>query len=138
MRMVILDEETLEPITVVNLPGMTDMCLEERRHWRVALPMQAPAQPVGPRKDGPERDLAPSRKFSDEIRYIDLEFERSERFTLTRGIQSHWLCLTRAADLAMLLTPDWLPGQRPAIERLQEENVRLSELMMTALTSDLR
>jgi len=130
MRMVILDDETLEPITVVNLPGLTDMCLEERRHWRVALPMR-----TGPRKDGPETE---EHSFGQAMRYVELEFERFERVTLTHGVQSYWLCLTRAADLAMLLTPDWLPGQRPVIQHLQDENERLSELMMTALSADLR
>ena len=38
-------------------------------------------------------------------------------------------------ELAILLTPDWLPGQRPAIDLLQEENERLATLMIGSLTS---
>lgn len=125
MRVVIYDEESLEPITVVNLPGMTERCLEERQHWRVSLFRPAPEPDI----------CGPSRDFSSNIKYVDLEFERISRLTLTHGEQVTWLCLTRATDLAMLLVPDWLPGQRPAIERLQEENERLASLMIKSLTS---
>ena len=116
MRVVISDEETLEPITVVNLPGLTDRCLEERSHWRVPVPR--------------------SLLSHGGIEYIDLEFEQISRVTLRHGEQTTWLCLTRAAEIAMLLTPDWLPGQLPAVQRLQDENERLAELMVQAMSVD--
>ncbi|MDE8652950.1 hypothetical protein [Novosphingobium album (ex Liu et al. 2023)] len=125
MRVVIYDEESLEPITVVNLPGMTERCLEERRYWQIAV-----TKPT-PRPDG----VPEGRHFIDQVRYVDLEFEKISRVTLTYGEQVTWLCLTRATELAMLLTPDWLPGQRPAIERLQEEKELLTSLMVDTLTS---
>ena len=125
MRVVVYDEESLEPITVVNLPGLTDRNLEERRHWRVSV------------HDGANRPRKPSgnRSVSDDYRMVDLEFERITRVTLTHGEQVTWMCLTRATELAMLLTPDWLPGQRPAIEQLQNENEKLASLMIGSLTS---
>lgn len=123
MRVVVYDEESLEPITVVNLPGLTERCLEERQLWRISL-----HRPV------PEAAVA-ERKFSDSIHYVDLEFEKISRVTLRHGEQVTWLCLTRATELAMLLAPDWLPGQRPAIEQLQQENERLASLMIDSLTS---
>ena len=123
MRVVISDEETLEPITVVNLPGLTDRCLLEKSHWRVAVP-----QSLLPR-------LKATGKFID-IEYIDLEFEQISRVTLRHGEQTTWLCLTRATELAMLLTPDWLPGQLPAVQRLQDENERLAALVVSALAQD--
>jgi hypothetical protein len=126
MRVVIFDEETLEPVTVVNLPGLTDRCLEERKYWRVALP-----------QTGPRHDDDGARGYGESIRYVDLEFERFARLTLTHGEQLSWLCLTRATELAMLLTPDWLPGQEPAIQRLQDENERLASLMSVALSRDV-
>jgi len=126
MRVVIFDEETLEPVTVVNLPGLTDRCLEERKFWRVAVPLT-----------GPVRDADGLHGWTDAVRYVDLEFERFSRCTLTHGEQLSWLCLTRAADLAMLLEPDFLPGQTPAIQRLQDENARLADLMGTALSRDV-
>lgn len=125
MRVVIYDEECLEPITVVNLPGLTEKNLEEKAHWRVSV------------HDGQNlpREAAVNRSFSDSLRYVDLTFEKISRVTLTHGEQITWLCVTRATDLAMLLTPDWLPGQRPAIDQLQQENERLASLMISSLTS---
>ena len=125
MRVVIYDDECLEPITVVNLPGLTDKNLEEKRHWRVSI------------HDGGNRPRQPSanRAFSDSLRYVDLTFEKISRVTVSRGQQDVWMCLTRASDLAMLLTPDWLPGQRAAIDQLQEENERLASLIIGSLVS---
>jgi hypothetical protein len=121
MRVVIYDEESLEAITVVELPGLTDMALEERKIWRAAVPGQ-------PGQAGTD--------FIASTRFIDLTFERISRVTLTYGEQLTWLCLTRATELAMLLTPDWLPGQRPAIQQLQSENERLTQLIVTSLAHD--
>jgi len=121
MRVVIYDEESLEPITVCNLPGLSDRSLHERKHWKVAVP----------------RSLLPARagaSFGDAVEYIDVEFEQISRVTLTHGEQTTWLCLTRATELAMLLTPDWLPGQLPAVQRLQNENERLARLMEHAIS----
>jgi hypothetical protein len=123
MRVVISDEESLEPITVVNLPGLTDRCLQERSHWRVAVPPS-----LIPRNRDGDRGQS--------LEYIDLEFEQISRVTLRYGEQTTWLCLTRAAELAMLLTPDWLPGQLPAVQHLQAENERLASLMLTVLSQD--
>ena len=125
MRVVIHDEETLEPITVVTLPGLTETNLQRKRHWRVSV------------HDGANelREMPAQRAYSDRLRFVDLTFERVSRVTLTHGEQVTWRCLTRATDLAMLLTPDWLPGQRPAIDMLQRENERLASLMIGSLTS---
>lgn len=125
MRVVIHDEETLEPITVVTLPGLTEKNLEKKRHWRVSI------------HDGANepREMPAERAYSDRLRFVDLTFERVSRVTLTYGEQVTWRCLTRATDLAMLLTPDWLPGQRRAIDMLQSENERLASLMIGSLTS---
>jgi hypothetical protein len=114
MRVVIYDEESLEPITVANLPGLSDMALETQRQWRVLVPG----------KDGFDPD---SRRF------LDLTFEPITRVTLRYGEQSSWLCLARAADLAMLLSPDWLPGQSPVVQKLEEENDRLKELLVLGI-----
>ncbi len=125
MRVVIYDEELLEPVTVVNLPGLTEKNLEEKQHWRVSI-HDGKNQP---------KELGANRAYSDSLRYVDLTFEKINRVTVGRGSQVTWLCLTRAADLAMLLTPDWLPGQRPAIDHLQQENERLASLMIDSLIS---
>lgn len=116
MRVVIYDEESLEPITVVELPGLSDMALNERQNWHVGVPMRAGDDPAA------------------KPRFVDLKFERISRVTMTYGEQLAWLCLTSATELAMLLTPEWLPGQRPAIQHLQAENERLSKLIVTSLS----
>jgi hypothetical protein len=125
MRVVIHDEESLEPITVVTLPGLTERNLEKKQHWRVSV------------HDGANepREMPAERAYSDRLRFVDLTFEKVRRVTITHGEQITWRCLTRATDLAMLLTPDWLPGQRPAIDVLQRENERLASLMIGSLTS---
>ncbi|MBV1917967.1 MAG: hypothetical protein KUG65_07900 [Sphingomonadaceae bacterium] len=125
MRVVIYDEESLEPITVVNLPGLTERNLEEKQYWRVSV------------HDGRNTpaDMPAERAYSDRLRFVDLTFERVTRVTLTYGEQITWRCLTRAADLAILLTPDWLPGQRPALDLLEQENERLADLMTRSLSS---
>lgn len=125
MRVVIYDEESLEPVTVVELPGLSDMALREKQDWRVAVQVKEPAR----KKAGEEP------RFSDAMRFVDLKFEQLSRVTITHGEQLTWLCLTRATELAMLLTPEWLPGQRPAIQQLQEENDRLAELIASSLVS---
>lgn len=125
MRVVIYDEERLEPITVIDLPGLSDMALNERRDWRVAVQVKEPRR----------ARVGEETKFSDTMRFVDLKFEQISRVTITHGEQLTWLCLTRATELAMLLTPDWLPGQRPAIQQLQEENGRLAELIASSLMS---
>jgi hypothetical protein len=118
MRVVVFDEESLEPITVVELPGLTDLALKERQDWRIAVPRRR--EGVSP--DSPEA-----------VQFLDLKFEQISRVTLTHGQQHTWLCLTRAAELAMLLIPDWLPGQRLTIQDLQRENERLNEIVAKSL-----
>lgn len=125
MRVVIYDEESLEPITVIDLPGLSDMALHERRDWRVAVQVKEPYR----------TRVGEAPRYSDSMRFVDLKFEQISRVTLTHGEQLTWLCLTRATELAMLLTPDWLPGQRPAIQQLQDENGRLADLIASTLMS---
>jgi hypothetical protein len=64
MRVVIHDEETLEPITVVTLPGLTEKNLERKRHWRVSV------------HDGANepREMPAERAYSDRLRFVDLTF----------------------------------------------------------------
>ena len=99
MRVVIHDEETLEPITVVTLPGLTEKNLEQKRHWRVSVHDGANAP----------REMPAERAYSDRLRFVDLTFEKVSRVTLTYGEQVTWRCLTRATETA--------PRDRPAAAR---------------------
>jgi hypothetical protein len=124
MRFVIYDDETLEPITVLNLP-FTDRDIDQKmrergRRWRVPVPPELPVtwQPV---------EVSPQY---EEARIVDLEFEPFVRNSRRNGEQRSWMCFTRAAELAMLLKPDWLPGQRSAVNYLQDQNDRLTRMLM--------
>jgi hypothetical protein len=118
MRFVIYDDESMEPITVISLRGMTERDIMQRGHkWRVAVPT-----PLGLEVDDGPPSLEP-------MRVVDLWFER-----FVRNGQSSWMCFTRATDLAMLLTPDWLPGQRPAVQYLQDQNDWLTKTLMRAMS----
>ena len=121
MRIVIYDDESFEPITVIRLRGVTHRDIEARgRHWRVTVPQRLNLA-VAQCDEAPKYEPIPT---------VDLEFEMIIRQTSRNGRQEHWLCFTRAADLAMLLNPAWLPGQRPAIDELRDQNDRLVEMML--------
>lgn len=128
MRIVIYDEESLEPITVVNLPGMTERALEERRYWQFAVTRKLPEG------EAPEG----KNSYVDSVKMVELEFEKVSRVTLHYGEQHTWLCLTRATELAMLLEPDWLPGQRRAVDTLRERNEQLSSMLANTLIARAR
>lgn len=121
MRFVVYDDESLEAITVLNLP-LTDRDIEARgRIWRVAVPP----------KFSLTIDLGPPR--IEKMQVVDLEFEQCIRQSSRYGRQRAWFCFTRATELAMLLNPAWLPGQRRAVDYLQEQNDVLTEMLMAAI-----
>jgi hypothetical protein len=125
MRFVIYDDETLEPITVLNLRGFTERDIERHgRHYRVPVPLPLPLK-ISPKPPSEEALL-------EKIPVVELEFERFRRESPRHGRQDSWMCFTRATDLAMLLIPDWLPGQRPAVTALMEQNDRLTSWLMRA------
>ena len=122
MRIVIYDDEDMEPITVVNLRGVGERdihALGER--IRIAVP-PPPLYPTS-------FCDAPATATADiEMRFVDVTFER-----FTRRGRARFMAFTKTADLAMLLKPDWLPGQRPAVEALWRENDKLTDLFMKVL-----
>jgi hypothetical protein len=120
MRFVVYDDESLEPITVLNLP-LTERDALRRRVWRVPIP------PVLTITTKPPEDIA----AYDPIPVVELEFEPLVR-NGRRGEQRSVICFTRAADLAMLLNPAWLPGQRGAVDYLQDQNDHLTRMLMRA------
>lgn len=123
MRFVIYDDESLEAITVVSLP-LTDRDIAKGgRRWRVALPPELPLRVSGEPIE-PTADL--------DLRVVEMEFEPIVRNSLRHGEQRSWLCFTRATELAMLMNPAWLPGQRRAVDYLQDQNDALTRLLMRA------
>jgi hypothetical protein len=122
MRFVIYDDATLEPITVVNIRGFTEWDIEShgcRYHLHV------------PSEICSYREVGPNMPIEDLMRIVDLKFERIVRVKIDDGSTQHsWMCFTKQEELALLLTPDWLPGQRGAVEHIQRHNERLNELLL--------
>lgn len=119
MRVVIYDDESLEPITVLNLP-LTERDMLERRIWRVPVPMPLPATN--------EFEYSPVAMIESQV--VEIEFEQFVRRSRRNGEQRSVFAFTRASDLTMLLNPAWLPGQRSAIRYLEEQNDALTSLLM--------
>lgn len=120
MRFVIYDDESLEPITVLNLP-ITERDALQRRVWRVPVPPSIPAFY--------SKDEVPS---CEPISVVDIEFEPFQRNSLRHGMQRSVFAFTRATELAMLLNPAWLPGQRRAVDYLQDQNDALTNMLLRA------
>jgi len=118
---VIYDDESLEPITALNLP-ITERDMLQRRIWRVPVPEP---MPVSWKRMSQEELAQPIP-----MRVVDIEFERFVRNSSRHGEQRAVFAFTRATDLAMLLNPAWLPGQRMAVDYLQEQNDRLTAMLM--------
>lgn len=129
MRFVIYDDESLEPITVLNLPftyhEMDDRMRERGRRWRVPVPMPLPPRQLS------DADIA--LRSTADFQVADLEFEPFIRRSERQGEQRSWMCFTRATELAMLLNPDWLPGQRGAVNALMNQNDQLTTMLMAAM-----
>jgi len=119
MRFVIYDDESLEPITVLNLP-LTERDALKRKVWRVPVP-----EPFTISTKEPEE-----QPCMQKIRIVDIEFEPFWRKSTRHGDQRSVIAFTRAADLAMLLNPAWLPGQRGAVDYLQNQNDALTKMLM--------
>lgn len=114
MRVVLYDSADMEPITVINLPGLTEREVCRQPIWRIALP----PEPILPRaRDGspPECVVMP---------VVEIWFERFMR----RG-RTHVMCFTNAAELAMKLRCEWLPGQRRAVQDMQKRIGRLENII---------
>jgi hypothetical protein len=123
MRFVIYDDESLEPITVLDLP-FTNSWMDERirQHGyrcRLAVP-----EPLTFRQK-PDADLQTAK-----MRVVEIEFEPFVRNSRRHSKQRAWFCFTRAAELAMLLNPAWLPGQVGAVRYLEDQNDALTKMLM--------
>lgn len=130
MRFVIYDDETMEAITVINLP-FTDRDLKfmhanSGAKWRVPVPQAIVAYDA--KDDG---ELRP------EIESVTVEFEPFYRHTRRYGEQRSWMAFTNQAELAMLLYPDWLPGQRPTVQMLERQAEFLNTLLIAAVQRGL-
>lgn len=125
MKIVIYDDETLEPITFVNLRGVDRREIEKRGMvLRVAVPR--PLNLIARRGE-----LDPM--VMEKMEVIDLYFEPFRRQTPRHGLQETIICFTNAIDLAVRLAPSWMLGQQSAVEYLQTQNDRLTDMLISVL-----
>ena len=125
MRFVIYDDWTLEPITVVNIQGFTERDIEEHGcRYRLHVP-----------EEFTFRTVHAEMPILEAMRIVDLKFERLARVRAEdKSIQETWMCFTKQDELALSLIPDWLPGQRGAVDHIQQHNERLTELLLMLMT----
>lgn len=121
MRVVLYDDETMEPLTVLALPSW--MLPRLRDGDRIKLPI------YGKVSSTPEFGRMPTVS-PIEISVVRIWFERFHR-----NGQQHWFCFTKDSENALSLRSVFLPGQWPAVH---EEYARgVSEGIVRALTSML-
>ena len=120
MRVVLYDDETMEPLTVLHLQGW--MTSRLRHGERMVLDAHQPIKPFGD-YSGPIDAPLDNR--------VSLWFEK-----FIRHEQEHWFCFTRDSDNALSLKSVFLPGQWPAVH--DEYRRGVSEGIGRALTAMLR
>ena len=126
MKFVIYDEETLEPITFINVPGL-DRAALETMGYRVRLEAPRPMATIIR-----SRDESPPAIRS--VATVELTFERIVRYNRAGEKVEGFMCFTDAVGLAATLKPDWMIGQRSAVDYLAQQNDRLTEMLMKLMT----
>jgi len=122
VKILIFDDFLFEPITFVDVP-MSGQALLERRFIRL---------PYYPQEEyDPSVHKRPSERI--EFHVIDIKIEPFRRMHERYGMQESLLGFTSRDDLARLLIPSWLPGQKGAVNELMTQNDRLTEMIMRVL-----
>jgi hypothetical protein len=119
MRFVLYDDETVEPITVVSVPGVGDRDIERLGRRLILAPVPC-AQLTLRDGGGPE---------PEKLSFVEVRFEQFAR----RGFLV-WMAFTRQVELAMLIEPDFLPGQRAEVGRLRQRADSIADLFRYALS----
>lgn len=114
---VVLYTRDMEPITVIDLP-MWALQVGERRGM-VAVDVMPPLNP---------KWLDPKENLLDHFRRVYLEFHRI-RF----HDKQSWLVTVDKDELALLLKPAWLPGQRAKINKYERTTRELSRMLLDVL-----
>lgn len=116
---VVIYTRDMEPITIIDLPMWALEAGERRAFVQVAV-----TDPVR---------LEPTSEFVQiqaiTARAVTLEFNPI-RFGAVRS----WMITTRDEELAMLLRPSWLPGQRGSINQYERTVRDLSRMLIDTLS----
>lgn len=106
MRVVLFDDETMEPLTVIKLPIWAHERL--RTGERINFPVLEKLTPSSFRKD-----LDPLEPLSMKI--VTVWFEE-----FRRNGQNHWFCFTRDSENSLKLKAMFLPGQVKEVQKREE------------------
>lgn len=110
MRVVLFDDETMEPLTVLHLPSW--MTGQLTAGDRMTLPIFRPLTTYTIKDDpGPVPTIDQDR--------VCIWFEK-----FYRRSEPHWFCFTRDGENSLLLRSVFLPGQRSAVNDEYKRGVR--------------
>jgi hypothetical protein len=116
---VVIYSKDMEPITVIDLPMWAIEAGERRSFVAVAVMGKLDyAPPIGPE--------APVSY--PPLRQVTLEF-----VPIIMGAHRSSIIVTRDEELAMLLRPEWLPGQRGKISDYKRQTRELSMALLDVL-----
>ena len=107
MRVVLYDDETMEPLTAITLPIWMHERL--RAGQSIHVPFIEPLRLMGDDPNGPISS-PPPRMFAT------IWFEEFHR----KG-QRHWFCFTRDSENAMKLKSVFLPGQWSEVHKRERD-----------------
>lgn len=113
MRTILIDSETMEPLTVLNLPVEAWNMFDRGAVWRVPAPPEMQATAVVNRE--------PIALEVIELRGIEL---RNKRGVL------YWMAETASAEAALLLRSVFLPGQMSEV--VDRERVAMARGALSA------
>ena len=116
MRVVLYDDGTMEPITVLHLPSWMTTRMADGERMRVPIFRSV----VVERADGP---IGPPPKS-----WVTIWFER-----FIRNGQSHWFAFTTEGEDALLCKAVFLPGQQREVQ--SRERVAFMQGLLGAFNS---
>jgi len=120
--LLIFDDQTFEPITLVRVPWSRAE-LYERRFIRLAVPESLRATITTTSEEWSQMCM--------KIVNIEIElFVRNRHNVEQRSI----IGFTRQEELAAFLVPDWLPGQRDAIDAILDQQEQLERLLLKCIS----
>lgn len=107
LRIIIHDDETFEPITIVEMYHWHELGLHVGEH--IVVPIMPKITPI-------LRTMSEPVEANFTIRTITIRFEE-----LRRRNRMYWIGITNDPETALLLRATFLPGQRWALNDIKRE-----------------
>ena len=105
MRIVLFDDETMEPLTVLSVPGWAADMMKDGCVYRAPV-----MEPISMYEYDP-RGVKPAK-----FRTVSIRLER-----FIRREQEHWFAFTKDAETSLLLRSVFLPGQQREVSYREKE-----------------